>query len=181
MSMHGLPRVPDCTGRTTDLSAAARVTWSKEGFWDTALAPRCMCTAASSAALVWGSSESAHYRRKRKRPPLVRPSGTAFRVRLLGVALLELVDAAAGVHDLVLAGVERVRGRRDVHLDQRVLVAIVPLDRLLAGEGRTGQEPEVRGHVLEHDFVVIGMDIGLHGRTGAFCGSKPGILAAGRA
>lgn len=28
---------------------------------------------------------------------------------LFGVALLEAVDAAAGVHDLVLAGVERMR------------------------------------------------------------------------
>src|SRR5690606_11035090 len=166
MSIQGLPRVPDCTGRTTDLSAAARVTWSKEGFWDTARAPRCVRTAASSAALVWGSSESAHYRRKRKRPPRGRPSGTAFRVRLLRVALLELVDAAAGVRDLVLAGVARVRGRRDVDLVQRILAAVIPLDRLLAGEGRTGQEPEVRSHVLEHDWMVIGMDIGLHGRTG---------------
>src|SRR5690606_14887887 len=169
MSMHGLPRVPACTGRTTDLSAAARVTWSKEGFWDTALAPRCMRTAASSAALVWGSSESRHYRMKTQTAALGRPSWHSV-PRLLGVALLELVDAAAGVHDLVLAGVERVRGRGDVDLDQRVLVAVLPLHRLLAGEGRTGQEPEVRSHVLEHDWMVIGMDIGLHGRTGGFAG-----------
>src|SRR5688572_18734275 len=45
------------------------------------------------------------------RPKAAVPNNIA--TRLLGVALLELVDAAAGVHDLVLARVERVRGRGD--------------------------------------------------------------------
>src|SRR3546814_10036695 len=65
---------------------------------------------------------------------LWRPSVRAFARRcaarvLLRVTLAELVDAAAGIHDLVLARVERVRGRRHVDLDQRVLVAVFPLDR----------------------------------------------------
>src|SRR3546814_2942286 len=85
---------------------------------------------------------------------LWRPSVRAFARRcaarvLLRVTLAELVDAAAGIHDLVLARVERVRGRRHVDLDQRVLVAVFPLDRLLAAKGRAGQELEIGSHVLE--------------------------------
>src|SRR6185437_13252928 len=41
-----------------------------------------------------------------------------------GVTALELVDAAARVHHLLLAGVERVRGRGDIDLDHGVFVAI---------------------------------------------------------
>src|SRR5262245_41551377 len=84
---------------------------------------------------------------------------------LLRVALAELVHATAGVDDLVLARVERVRRRGDIQLDQRIFVAVFPLDLLLAGEGRTGQEREIGGHVLENDFAVFGMDAGLHGNA----------------
>src|SRR3546814_2550140 len=79
--------------------------------------------------------------------------------------------------DVVLfRSVERVRGRRHVDLDQRVLVAVFPLDRLLAAKGRAGQELEIGSHVLEHDFFVLGMDVGLHGGTGSAV-DKSGILA----
>src|SRR3546814_9775403 len=61
-------------------------------------------------------------------------------------------------------------------LDQRVLVAVFPLDRLLAAKGRAGQELEIGSHVLEHDFFVLGMDVGLHGGTGSAV-DKSGILA----
>src|SRR5690554_5211334 len=114
--------------------------------------------------------------RKRERPPAggrcMLPGPARGRARgalgLLGVALAELVDPTAGVHDLVLPGVERVRGRGHLDLDQRILVAILPLDRLLGGgaQGGTGEDLEIRGHVLEHDFAVFGVDIGLHGGTG---------------
>src|SRR3546814_31515 len=174
MSMHGLPSVPCCTGSSTVLPAADRVTWSREGFWDTALAPRCVRAGASSPARmgVIGKRPLSHSGKTRT-AALGRPSGgdqTWIKWRLLGVALLELVDAAAGVHHLVLAGVERVRGRGDVDLGQRVLVAVLPLDRLLGGDRRAGQELEVGSHVLEHDYAVIGMDRGLHGGTGLAAG-----------
>src|SRR5690606_5500709 len=127
----------------------------------------------------WGSSVSRHYRiplrteHARSAPGNAngRPGAAVMRrrsKRLLGVAALELVDAAAGVHHLVLAGIERVRGRGDLDLDQRVLVAVLPLDRLLAGDRRAGEELEVGSHVLEHDFAVFGVDVGLHVGTG-FC------------
>ena len=83
---------------------------------------------------------------------------------LFGVALLEAVDAAAGVHDLVLAGVERMRLARHLNLDQRVFVAVFPLDGFLALDGRAGLEDQVAGHVLKNDFAVFGMDIGFHAR-----------------
>src|SRR5690606_24843939 len=63
------------------------------------------------------------------------PGNGAFPTRLLRVATLELVDATAGIHDLVLAGVERMRGRGHFDLDQRIFLAVFPLDRLLGGGG----------------------------------------------
>src|SRR5690625_6116032 len=83
---------------------------------------------------------------------------------LFGVALLEAVDAAAGVVDLVLAGVERMRLARHFILDQRVFVAVFPLDGFVALNGRTRLEDQVAGHVLKDNFAVFGMDIGFHAR-----------------
>src|SRR5690606_38667623 len=104
---------------------------------------------------------------KQQRPPFgsrrSKPGyGVLCRCELLRVTLAELVHATTGIHDLVLARVERVRGRRDVDLDQRILVTVLPLHRLLAAKGRAGQELEVAGHVLEHDFAVFRMDAGFH-------------------
>jgi len=58
-------------------------------------------------------------------PAPVRGSGR--RGRLARVALLELVDAARGVDDLLLARVEGVGLRRDLDLVARVLLAVLPL------------------------------------------------------
>src|SRR6185437_2609636 len=69
---------------------------------------------------------------------------------LAGVALLELVDAAARGHHLLLAGVERVRGRRDIDLAHGVFVAIFPLDGFVARHRRTREEREVGRGVLEN-------------------------------
>src|SRR5690606_35447804 len=104
---------------------------------------------------------------KQPRPPFgsrrSKPGyGVLCRCELLRVTLAELVHATTGIHDHVLARVERVRGRRDVDLDQRILVTVLPLRRLLAAKGRAGQELEVAGHVLEHDFAVFRMDAGFH-------------------
>src|SRR3546814_10293911 len=93
---------------------------------------------------------------------LWRPSVRAFARRcaarvLLRVTLAELVDAAAGIHDLVLARVERVRGRRHVELDQRVLVDVFTIERLLADKGRAGQDLEVGDPVLTYDSFLLGV------------------------
>src|SRR5690349_7248821 len=60
---------------------------------------------------------------------------------LLGVAALELLDPAGGVHDLGLAGVVRVRLRGHLDLDHRVLLAVGPLHGLAAlGVDRRARE-----------------------------------------
>src|SRR5512132_304629 len=61
----------------------------------------------------------------------VRPKRSDGRF-FLGVAALELLDPAGGVHDLLLAGVVRVRFRGDLHLDHRILLAVGPLHFLAA-------------------------------------------------
>src|SRR5690606_21166849 len=90
----------------------------------------------------------------RRRPSAAHRERTVP-ARLLRVAALELVDATAGIHDLVLAGIERMRGRGHFDLDQRVFLAVIPLDRLLGGGGQrgAGQELEIGSHVLEDDFA----------------------------
>src|ERR1700712_2765231 len=76
--------------------------------------------------------------------------------------LTELLDAASGVDDLVLAGEERVRFSRHLDLDQWVLLAF-EFGRFAGVDGRTGDEFEIAGQVVEDDFAVIRMDIGFHG------------------
>src|SRR5699024_7400464 len=51
----------------------------------------------------------------------------------------------------------------DIHLDQRILVAVFPLDGFLAGHRGLGQEGKVGRRVLEHHRLVVGMNVGLHG------------------
>src|SRR4029079_2841957 len=101
----------------------------------------------------------------RKRPSVGLGWRRGRRGLVLGGALplAELVHAAAGVHQLLLAGVEGVRSRGDFDLDQGVFLAVFPLDGLFAGQRRAGEEDEVRSDVLENDFVVLGMDVGSHG------------------
>src|SRR6478735_2775184 len=92
-------------------------------------------------------------------------------------ALVELLDAAGRVHDALLARVERVRGRRDLDVDDGVLDT-VELDRLVAGNRRTGEERLARTEVAEHDRLVVGVDVSLHGKSfEMWC---PGFCQSGR-
>src|SRR5699024_11027903 len=86
-------------------------------------------------------------------------SGLLARVR---VATTELLHATGGVEDLLLAGVERVRGGGDVDVDHRVGVAVLPLDRVRGGDGRLRQDREVRRDVTEHNRLVVRVDVLLH-------------------
>ena len=76
------------------------------------------------------------------------PTALAGRSGALGVLLAELVDATAGVHDLLLAGVERMAGRADFNL-QVVTERRTRLEGIPAGAG-------------DRDGFVIGVDGGLH-------------------
>src|SRR3954454_12417448 len=68
------------------------------------------------------------------------------------VFLFETVDAARGVHQLLFASEERVAGRADFHAH----IAFVGGARLEA----------VSASADDTDFVVSGMNTGLHGITG---------------
>src|SRR5687768_93214 len=63
-------------------------------------------------------------------------------LRLLGVAAFELLDAAGGVDDLLLAGVVRVGLGGDLDLDDRIFLAVGPLHHLapLGVDRRAGQD-----------------------------------------
>src|SRR5699024_7673576 len=74
------------------------------------------------------------------------------------VAVLELLHAAGGVEDALLAGVERVRSGRDLDVDHRVGVAVFPLDGLLARGGGAGEELGAGGQIVEHDRGVLRVD-----------------------
>ena len=90
--------------------------------------------------------------------------GFAGHIVVLREALLELVHAAGGVDEHHLAGVVRVAGIADVELDQRVLVAVLPLDGVLRVRAALAEEHVLVAHVLEHDYAVaIGMEAWLHG------------------
>ena len=85
-----------------------------------------------------------------------------FLLGAVAVAAHELVYAACGVDELLLAGEEGVRGAGDFQLDQRIGHAIY-LDSLLGCNGRTGDKDFVVRHIFEHYFAVVGrMDVCFH-------------------
>jgi hypothetical protein len=75
--------------------------------------------------------------------------------------LAEFFNAASGIDDFVLAGVERVRFRRNFDLDQRIFFAFKG-GGFAGVHGRTGDEFEVAGQIVEHHVAVIWMNIGFH-------------------
>src|SRR6478609_5480655 len=79
-------------------------------------------------------------------------------------ALVELLDATGRVEDALLARVERVRGGRDLDVDDGVLDTL-DLDGLVAGDGGAREEQLTRAEVAEHDGLVVGVDVSLHGKS----------------
>lgn len=81
----------------------------------------------------------------------------------LPVLLTEFVDATSGVHKLRFARVKGVTHVTHLHLDQRVLVAIFPLDGFLGFSCGFAQKRIFVAHVLEYNqTVVVGMDAFFH-------------------
>jgi len=73
--------------------------------------------------------------------------GFAFALLLLAIVatetLVEAVDSAGSVNKSVTAArVEGVAGRRDVENEERIFLAVFPLDRLISANSRAGQELE---------------------------------------
>src|SRR5699024_2208884 len=94
----------------------------------------------------------------------------------LGVTLTELLNPACGVKNLLLTGVERVRGRGDVDVDHGVGVAILPFDGVRRRDGGLRENREIRRDVTEHNRLVLRMNVLLHiyflYRVNT-CGAKP--------
>jgi len=91
-----------------------------------------------------------------------KPPEGGFFDALFRVALAEFIHAAAGIQQFLLAGIERARSRRNVDFQQRVFLAVFPLNGFLAGQGRAGQEGKIGGDVLKDNVGVLRMDIGFH-------------------
>src|SRR5258706_6025704 len=81
---------------------------------------------------------------------------------LAGITLLELVDASGGIHDLLLARVERMGFGRDLDLVDRILLAVFPLDGFVGRDRGAGHEAEVAARVEENNFAVIGVNAVFH-------------------
>ena len=84
---------------------------------------------------------------------------------------VELLDAASGVHEALLAGVGGVRVHGDFTADDEMLDAVNELG-LLRLHGRTSRELTVRGDIHEDDVVIFRMAFLLH-KIGGLLGVSP--------
>ena len=85
---------------------------------------------------------------------------------VLGVTRAELVDSTRGVHQGVLSCKEGVARRAHFHLDDRVLIAVLPLLGVLALSTTLSEETPIGGEILKNNSaVVIGVNSFFH-RTG---------------
>ena len=90
--------------------------------------------------------------------------------RLLGAThgtetLLELVDAALGVHELVLTREEGV-GIGGNTAGNHIVLNTINLFLLGVSSSGAGDEAAARGDVHEHNGVVLGMDVSFHSLSG---------------
>src|SRR3954465_6366572 len=74
---------------------------------------------------------------------------------LAGVALLELVHATGGIHDLLLARVEGMGLGRNLDLVDRILLAVLPRDGLVGRHGGARDEAEIAAGIEEYDLAVV--------------------------
>ena len=77
--------------------------------------------------------------------------------------LLEAIDASAGIHQLLLAGIEGVALRADIHL--QFLLGRAGLERLTA-------------HAANDALAIVRMDLFLHCDFTSFAYAMIGLLAA---
>lgn len=74
----------------------------------------------------------------------------------------ETIHTPGGVHNFLLAGVERMRMAGYFHFDQRIVLAVGPPNGFLGGNRGASEKGEVAGDVLKYDFTVSRMGIFLH-------------------
>lgn len=87
---------------------------------------------------------------------------TETKSALFGVALLEALDATGGVHDALLAGIERMGERRNVDADDVVRDAV---DVALLSRGHRRAADDFVITVDENGGEVLRMNVGFHGNT----------------
>src|SRR5690349_17548837 len=92
-------------------------------------------------------------------------SSLLARALVAPVPLAEALHPARGVEHALVTGPERVRGGGDVDDHQGIRAAVGPLDRLVAGHGRTGLVRGTAGGVAEDDLAVLGVDALAHALT----------------
>src|SRR5512134_4093902 len=100
----------------------------------------------ASAMNASAAGENGWSSRMRAKRGSITPEGLfGLLVGFLGVAALELLDAAGRVDDLLLAGVVRVRFRGHLELHHRVLLAVGPFHGLaaLGVDGGAGEDAVV--------------------------------------
>ena len=112
-----------------------------------------MRAATKQKALRFG--RALKFRFRKSRAALLLGSGTALELRG------ELLDAAGGVDEALLAGVGGVRVHRDVTRDNEIFLTI---DLLLAGglQGGLGEETPAGPDIEEADVVQAGMSFSFH-------------------
>ena len=77
---------------------------------------------------------------------------------------MEFINTTGCVDKLHLASEKWVRLAGDLQLDQRVFLAIFPLDGVAGRSTGLGQERKIAGEIFENNVPVIGrMDILFHG------------------
>ena len=76
--------------------------------------------------------------------------------------LLELLYAAHGVDELLLPGIERVRGTGNVNVVDGVFFTVFPLDGFLGVDCRLGQDRKVGLFVLKHNWTIVWVDVRFH-------------------
>ena len=98
----------------------------------------------------------------------------------LGITAAELLHTASRVDEHVLAGVEGVRSAAHFDFHQRIRFAVFHRDGVGRLHRGTGDELKIRGSVLKHDFLILGVGLFFH-IGGQFYQLNPADFAEGTA
>lgn len=75
---------------------------------------------------------------------------------------IEFLYPTRSINKQFFTGVEGVRSRGHLDLDQRVFVAIFPFDGIFGSHCRPGQESKIARRILKYYFFILRMDIFFH-------------------
>ena len=78
------------------------------------------------------------------------------------IFFLEFLNTAGRIKEHLLSSKERMRRRANFHLDNRIILAISPLDHFLGVEGRTADEFEIARSIPKNHVSVFRMNAFFH-------------------